>query len=160
LAPAASRLLLALILQAALGGCDREGPTRSLAPANHSPIIEALRAVPDTIGPSDSTVVTCIAHDVDGDTLRYDWATDARLDIQGTPTWNKYLNNQRDPSHTFYNAHLRNPINDSAWVYCEVRDSRGGGDGRTTFIILTTRTTSGLIRTLKASAKGERLAPP
>jgi hypothetical protein len=68
----------------------------------------------DTTGPSDSMVVVCTASDPDMDSLVYDWETDARLNIQGTRTWNKYLNQQRSPSQTFYNANLSNPINDSA----------------------------------------------
>jgi hypothetical protein len=128
-------LLLALLSAAVLSGCqDNEDlPTH---PRNHPPVISALVAIPDTIGPSDSTVVVCTATDADGDSLVYDWQTDARLNIQGTPTWNKYVNNTRSPSRTFYNADLSNPINDSAWVYCHVRDPRGGGTGRHVFIIL------------------------
>lgn len=106
---------------------------------NHAPVITALVAAPDTIGPSDSTIVMCTASDPDGDSLVYDWETDARLDIKGTPTWNKYYNNQLVPQQTFYNANLSNPINDSAWVYCSVRDPRGGGSGRHVFIILRTQ---------------------
>ena len=97
-------------------------------------MIHGLVAFPDTIGPSDSTIVVCTASDADGDTLVYDWETDARLNIQGTR--NRYLNAQLSSQHTFYNANLPNPINDSAWVYCLVRDRRGGGVGRSVFITL------------------------
>ena len=128
-------LLLALALQAALYGCQKQA-TQPVYPRNHSPVIDTLVALPDTIGSSDSTVVTCTATDPDADALVYDWETDARLNIEGTPTWNKGLFNTRNPSHKFYNANLPNPINDSAWVYCTVRDSRGGGAGRHVFIIL------------------------
>lgn len=134
---AAPRLLAAVLILAALCGCNQQ-PTypRYDAPRNNFPVIDGLIARPDSIGPSDSTVVFCSASDADGDPLVYDWETDGRLDIQGTPTWNKYLNNTRTPFHTFYNANLRNPINDSAWVYCRVRDTRGGGVGRSVFIVL------------------------
>ncbi len=120
-------------------GCAREEPMPTIPgfpPNNHSPTITNLLALPDTIGPSDSTVVHCLATDPDGDALVFDWQTDARLDIQGTPTWNKYLNEQPSSSHTFYNADLSNPINDSAWVYCSVRDPWGGGASRHVFVIL------------------------
>jgi hypothetical protein len=131
--------LLVVTLQAALGWCDTK-TVQPTYPRNHSLVIDTMVAVPDTIGPSDSTVVTCTAAaaDADGDSLFYDWQTDARLNTQGTPTWNKYFNNQLSPSQKFYNADLPNPINDSAWVYCEVRDARGGGAGRHVFIILRT----------------------
>ena len=128
------RFLISIALLVASCGC---GNTRLPTLArNHSPVVHGLIAFPDTIGPSDSTVVVCSATDADGDTLVYDWETDARLDIAGEPTWNKYLNAQLSPRHTFYNADLSNPINDSAWVYCLVRDRRGGGADREVFIIL------------------------
>ena len=127
------QLLALLPLLTALAGCeDNDLPT---PPNNHSPVINTLVAFPDSIGPSDSTVVVCGAYDMDGDSLVYDWQTDARLDIQGTPTWNKNLNNTRSPSHTFYNANLGS-THDSAWVYCHVRDPRGGGTGSRVYIIL------------------------
>jgi len=103
---------------------------------NHAPVIDSMSATPDTIGPSDSTIVFCLAHDPDGDSLVYDWRTDDRLNIEGAPTWNKYLNQQHLPWHKFYNANLEPRPSDSAWVYCEVRDPRGGGAGRHVFIIL------------------------
>jgi len=131
----ASKLSAVLLLEAALSGCQQP-TTPPVYRRNNAPVVEALVAFPDTIGPSDSTIVACTASDADGDSLVYDWQTDARLNIQGTPTWNKYLNNTRSPIHTFYNADLPNPISDSAWVYCHVRDPRGGGAGRTVFIIL------------------------
>jgi len=132
----ASSLLVTLIIQGALHGCQSQSPTRPSHRTNHAPVIDTLIAFPYTIGPSDSTVVACTARDIDGDTLVYDWQTDDRLNIQGTPTWNKYLNNTYSPVHTFYNANLDTRISDSAWVYCEVRDKRGGGAGRHVFIIL------------------------
>src|SRR5437899_2680394 len=107
------------------GGCGRGSNSTKPDPnawlrGNHDPVITAMVALPDTIGPSDSTVVVCTASDPDGDSLVYDWETDARLNIKDTPTWNKFFNNQPSPQHIFYNANLPNPINDSAWVYCEV----------------------------------------
>jgi hypothetical protein len=105
-------------------------------PTNHSPVLTNLVAFPDTMGPSDSTVVVCTASDPDGDTLVYDWLTDARLTIQGAHAGDSFLNNQPSPKRTFYNANLSNPINDSAWVYCDVRDLRGGAGDRHVFITL------------------------
>jgi hypothetical protein len=127
--------LIALILSTAIAGCQKDGVTPP-KPMNHSPVIDSIIAVPDSLGPSDSTIVSCFASDIDGDTLVYDWHTDARLNIQGTPTWNKHLNAQRSPYHTFYNADLPNRINDSAWVYCEVHDRIGGGASARVYIIL------------------------
>jgi hypothetical protein len=133
----ASTLLLAAIIQVALSGCHGQSPNRPIYPHNHAPLLDSLIAIPDTIGPSDSTVVTCFARDPDGDPLVYDWLTDSRLVIQGTPIWDHlHLNNQPSPRCTLYNANLPDPINDSAWVYCSARDPRGGGAGRHVFIIL------------------------
>ena len=130
------RVLASALVLVVFCGCEKTNlPT--FAASNHSPVMHGLVAFPDTIGPSDSTIVVCSASDADGDTLEYDWETDARLNIQGTPTWNKLLNAQLSPERKFYNADLPNPINDSAWVYCLVRDRRGGGVGRSVFIVLT-----------------------
>ena len=132
----ASTLLLAVIVQVALFGCHSPSPTPPVYPHNHAPLIDSLIAIPDTIGSSDSTVVTCFATDPDGDSLVYDWLTDARLQIKGARPGDPFLNAQPSPSCTFYNANLPNPINDSAWVYCSAQDRRGGGVGRHVFIIL------------------------
>ena len=128
---------IGLLLLAAMWGCERP-PTQPLAPVRHAAVITALIAVPDTLGPSDSTVVTCTATDADGDTLVYDWHTDARLHIPGNPSSDDALFNQLSPSCVFYNTNLSNPINDSAWVYCEVRALHGGSGvtGRQVFIRL------------------------
>jgi hypothetical protein len=131
-------LLAVLLIQPGLFGCNSDG-VGVILPTNQRPIVDSLIALPDTIGPSDSTVVTCFAWDPDGDSLVYDWQTDSRLLIQGNPPWNRFLNQQHSPSHTFYNANLSNPINDSAWVYCKARDPWGGGAGRRVFIILRPR---------------------
>ena len=123
---------------AVASGCNEMRSRPPVPPAsNHSPVIDSLVAYSDTIGPSDSSLVVCFARDSDGDSLVYDWLTDARLNIPGLPTWrNTYLNEQPSPCQIFYNSNLPNPINDSAWVYCSARDRRGGGVGRTVFIIL------------------------
>ena len=49
----ASYLLLTLIIQAALCGCHSQGPIRPHYPSNHSPVIDSLIAIPDSIGPTD-----------------------------------------------------------------------------------------------------------
>ena len=135
----ARRLVLVFVapvlVQAASCGCSKtQDPV--IIPVNHSPAIDSLVAFPDTIRPSDSTVVTCYARDPDGELIVYDWETDARLRIQGNPPWDRHLNQQLSPSHTFYNANLSNPINDSAWVFCGARDLRGGGTGGRVWVLL------------------------
>src|SRR5262249_54480694 len=100
------RLVLAPALVAVsllpLVGCAKHSPSDPALPVNRSPVLDSLVAYPDTIGPSDSTTVVCFAREPDGDTLFFDWQTDARLNIKGTPTWNKYFNNQISPAQVFY----------------------------------------------------------
>lgn len=137
----ARRWALPMVLVPALcWGCGRRGVV-PLVPVfvsrNHPPVVDSLVATPDSIGPSDSTVVHCYAHDPDGDSLRFDWQTDARLRIPGQPSYSStYLNNQPSPSLAFYNTNLPNPINDSAWVDVLVEDRKGGAAEREVFIIL------------------------
>jgi hypothetical protein len=64
--------LAALHVEAGICGCRSKVPTKAPYRINHSPVIDSLVAFPDTIGPSDSTVVVCYARDPDGDPLRYE----------------------------------------------------------------------------------------
>jgi hypothetical protein len=128
--------IAALILATVLASCQKKPAT---APENHSPTILSVIAFPDTIGPSDSTTVVCTASDQDGDSLVYDWQTDARLRVQGALTGDDGIFATRANAHVFYNANLSNPINDSAWVYCTVQDRRGGAESRIVFIALRRR---------------------
>ena len=128
-------LLFAALLLLSIHACHKR-PTGPASRDNHDPIIDSLFATPDTIGPSDSTIVECIARDSDNDSLVYDWATSEQLNIQGNPTWNKFLNQQHSPIHKFYNADLPPPRRDSAYVLCGVRDPLGGGAERNIFIVL------------------------
>jgi hypothetical protein len=119
-------------------GCasSRRPPSPPDLQANHGPRILVLVAHSESIGPLDSSLVVCTAADADGDTLVYDWNTDGRLKIKGVPSWSMRLNNQLSDSVTVFNANLSNPINDSAWVNCVVRDRRGGGDARLVHVLL------------------------
>jgi hypothetical protein len=42
-------------------------------PINHPPIISTLTAVPSSVDINQSSTITCIATDLDGDTLTYNW---------------------------------------------------------------------------------------
>lgn len=112
------------MLTAAASGC-RESPAR---PINHSPVIQSLTAYPADIGPTDSVVVTCVAQDADGDTVFHDWQVHLGLNIKGMPPNYPFKNSQLGSSETFYlNYQPSQP--DSVWIYCLVRDGRGGGAG-------------------------------
>jgi hypothetical protein len=132
------RIVGALLPILVMVGCSgsRKPPSPPDLLANHGPRIRALAVHPESIGPLDSSLIVCTATDVDGDTLVYDWNTDGRLRIKGAPSWSTRLNNQLSDSVTVFNANLSNPINDSAWVNCAVRDRRGGGDVRLVHVLL------------------------
>ena len=116
-------LALLIPLGLSLNACNSRDPVK---PSNHSPIIHSLTVVPDTLGPGDSTLVTCDASDPDGDTLVYDWTTDLRMRIKGAPPDYPIKNNTLNSAETFYlNYTPTRP--ESAWATCEVRDRLGGG---------------------------------
>jgi len=121
------RLLLLAVLTLGVegAGCDRSSP--STRPVNHYPVMTSLTVHPTNIVTSDSAVVTCVATDQDGDTLVYDWQTDLRLRIRGTdlPIKSNTYNN----AEWFYPNYLPTQV-DTVWVFCGVRDSRGGVAGR------------------------------
>jgi hypothetical protein len=123
-------LLLAAVV-VGVGAC-REYPTKSIY---HSPTISSITVFPSVIGQGDSVSVTVFATDPDGDPLVFDWFTDARLNIKGDVFGNHYLYGTADNSHVFYRSTCT-PYDDSAWVSCEVRDGRGGGDGGHVLILL------------------------
>jgi hypothetical protein len=121
------RLTISLLLIGAILSACSHNPAEPPA----GPTILSVIARPDTVGPSDSTVVTIIGHDPNGDALVYDWVTDARLIIQGTRPNQSWLYNTHSNVHTFYTGpDYRSPV-DTAWVQCFVRDLKGGQDSRT-----------------------------
>ena len=111
-----------VILLVLCGGCGDDSPT---PPTNRPPVITSLDLFPTAIGKADSAVVVCFASDPDGDALVYDWTTDGRLNIEGTPPYFHYLYNTDSPIRTFYPAAVDSPV-DTAWIECGARDQRGG----------------------------------
>ena len=51
---------------------DNSNPTQS---QNHAPVIQAVTASPDTIIATNDSDLSCVATDVDGDSLAYTWAS-------------------------------------------------------------------------------------
>ena len=126
-----SVLCLVILLFTCIG-CDHS-PTQPAV--NRDPAIASLIAFPSSIGPGDSTIVICDASDADGNTLRYDWVTDARLVIKGkSPNDNVYFNSPYNTQVFYYG--IPSPF-DSAWVECDVQDGRGGVAIRKVRIALT-----------------------
>jgi len=84
----------------------------------------SLLASPTVIGSSDSTVVTCRATDPDGDAMTYTWVTDSRLVIKGqSPSEHVLAGSPVNHQMFYYGTPSQS---DTAWVECDVHDSRGG----------------------------------
>ena len=105
--------------------CCNDNPVKSEKSENRSPILFSLVAFPDTIGRSDSAIVVCDAMDPDGDTLVYDWITDARLRIKGALVDDHTLYHTHENSRIFYPTRIVNVPADTPWVQCFARDVRG-----------------------------------
>jgi hypothetical protein len=122
--------ILMLLLVVGTTGCTHgpDGPTPI--------VITSLVAVPDSLGPGDSTIVECTAHSLSNLALVYDWVTDARLRISGAPPNQYYLYTTTSNRHVFYTgANYASPT-DTAWVQCFVRDLQGGSASRQVNILL------------------------
>ncbi len=113
-----------LIFGATLGlcGCGAKTP---LEPVNRSPVVQSLQAFPTTLALGDSAVVVCIATDVDGDTLDFEWSSDCRLTKKGQIS-NYYFFTRANTLVVYPGACNRAPL-DTAWVSCAVHDRQGGG---------------------------------
>jgi hypothetical protein len=122
-----------LLLSAELASCGRED--NPVEPSNHYPVMSSLAVFPTAIGPTDSAIIVCNAMDPDGDTLVYDWITDARLRIKGAPA-GVYHFNTFENSQVLYMGSPLLPI-DTAYIECTTRDRRGGAAQRTAILILT-----------------------
>ena len=123
--------LLLLAWVASIGACEKY-PTR---PVNRRPVITSVIAFPTTLRLGDSTIVTVLATDPDGDTLVYDWSAYNGLAIQGDALGDGVLFHTHDRSRVFYLR--RRPAGyDTAFISCAVRDVKGGGDSRRVLVRL------------------------
>lgn len=123
-----------LLLVSVLGtGACRKYVTE---PVTRSPVISSVVAFPAVIGPGDSTMVTISAIDPDGDPLVYDWFAYNGLLIKGDRLGDGYLYNTHSPSMIFYRSTTWPNPNDTAFVWCDARDGKGGSDGRRVLIFL------------------------
>ena len=110
-------------------------------PTNHNPIVTSIVAFPNPVQLADSFLVTCSAHDVDGDPLTYDWeCSNYGASIKGAPTANPFkLANTMEDTRVFY---ARDSIpslyeNYHAAIFCDVRDGKGGLKTVTITVLIT-----------------------
>ncbi len=121
-------LCAAILLALAIGsGACQKFVTE---PVMRSPTITSVVAFPTVLGPGDSTMITINATDPDGDSLVYDWDAVNGLVIKGNRPGDVHLYNSPDPSMVFYRSPTWPGGYDTAYVWCSVRDSKGGGDSR------------------------------
>ena len=103
-------------------------------PIYRRPVISSVVAFPTVLGPGDSTMITVTATDPDGDSLVYDWQPYNGLVIRGRPDWANYIYGARSPSMVFFRSPAWTYPYDTAFVWCSVRDGRGGSDSREVLI--------------------------
>jgi len=114
--------------------CD-ENPVKP-SDQNHTPIILSLSVFPEVIGPQDSAIVICNAHDPDGDTLVYDWITDGKSRIKGALFDDLFLYNTYENFIIVYPKNL-NPIPvDTLWIQCFARDQKGKSNNKLVHLVL------------------------
>ncbi|MDP3148977.1 MAG: hypothetical protein Q8N83_07590 [Ignavibacteria bacterium] len=127
------QLILLVYMLLTIIGCE-DNPTDAKKSENHSPTIFSLIVFPDIVGPQDSAIVICNAFDPDGDTLVYDWITDARLRIKGAnPPSDSRLFNTFEDSRIFYPTQR---AIDTVWVQCFARDRKGKSDAKLVLFIV------------------------
>lgn len=122
---------IALLILFLLVNCNGENP---VGPQNNSPQILSIVVFPEIIGLSDSVIVICNAIDPDGDTLVYDWITDARVRIKGSNYSRLYHTSENN--RIFYPTKIVNIPIDTLWIQCFVRDVKGGADAKLFYFIV------------------------
>lgn len=63
--------------------CGKDEPTRPSESQNHKPVIISVSASPAEIGKNQTSTLSLIASDEDGDDLQYEWTTEAGSFLQG-----------------------------------------------------------------------------
>lgn len=123
-------VLLFVVTLIVLGsGSCRSFVTRSIY---RSPVISEVLSFPTTLGAAESTMITVFATDPDGDSLVYDWSAYNGLVMKGYPGRHEVYGT-RSSSMVFYSP--ASWSYDTAFVWCDVRDQRGGSDSRRVTIL-------------------------
>ena len=69
------RLFAIIISLSILNSCSNDNE-KITEPANSDPVIHNVIASPSSIKVNETTILTCIATDADGDSLYYNWYAD------------------------------------------------------------------------------------
>lgn len=128
--PRLAVIAVALATVWGLSPCQDKPPTW---PVNHNPVMSSAAANPTDMGRLDSTEVTILATDEDGDTLVYDWTTDLRLRIKGNPPDFPVKSHSFINTETFYPNFTSTEV-ETCWIGCSTRDRRGGVASRTILV--------------------------
>ena len=106
-------------------------------PKNNDPVIYSLTSFPNEVQFSDSFIVFCDAHDIDGDSLFYDWSCTSGASIKGASKSVPFeLSNTKKNNRVFYAPDSLVVQQDSIRVFCDVRDGKGGAKAAWVFIKL------------------------
>jgi len=95
--------------------------------SNNSPIIEALTASPDTVNSGAASLVVCVAGDLDGDILDYDWSTSGGV-VSGAGDSVNWISPETVGQYL---------------ITCAVEDNRGGSDQASVGIAVIDQTLTG-----------------
>lgn len=99
-------------------------------PIYRQPVIHSVVVFPTMLDQGDSTMITIHATDPDGDALVYDWQASNGLVPKGAHGGSDYLYHSSNPSQVFYQLPFWPHTYDTAYVWCTVRDVRGGSASR------------------------------
>ena len=126
-------LLISIFFLILIFACDDD----ITDPKNNAPVIYSLASFPNEVQFSDSFIVFCDAHDIDGDSLFYDWSCTSGASIKGASKSIPFqLSNTKENNRIFYAPDSLTVQQDSIRVFCDVRDGKGGAKTDWVFIKL------------------------
>jgi len=111
---------ITLVVEDGKGGTAQARTTITVS-SNRAPVITNLSASPVNVTPGGSTVITCVANDPDGDTVRYSWSAGDGT-ISGTGNRVSWISPNK---------------NGDIGVTCTVSDGRGEESKQTILINVT-----------------------
>lgn len=95
-------------------------------PIYRRPVISSISVFPQVVAAGESTIVTVLASDPDGDSLVYDWSGYNGLRPKGAPHGFPYAYSTHNSAQVFYAPDSMSIWPDTAFVWCTVRDIHWG----------------------------------